>query len=410
MTARLRAAIALAAIALGAGAAGPATIAQAAGPPSLSAPSVILVQPQTGDVVLARGADRRRPIASITKLMTALLALERRRLSDSMTTVGYAAAPAESVAGFGAGESVTTADLLRALLVASGNDAAATIAVDIGGSTRGFVRLMNQRARRAGLTRTSYSDPIGLSADNKSTTRDLAKLALLVRRSAFARAVMDRPSVVVRSGDRLRVLANRNTLVGAVPWVSGVKTGHTQSAGWCLVGSGRRNGVEFVSVVLGAPSEAARNADTLALLGWGFTRYQRVTAAAPGRPVARLPVRDQGRRVAIVPARTVRVVTRRGRRPQVRATGLPAQIDGPVERGTTVGQLIVSVRGSPVERVPLVTATAVARASLWQRTSGLHTPVAVLLVAFLALAGAASLTAGRRRSRRRDSRPRSETA
>lgn len=407
MSRRLRAALATAALLAPALAAGAPA---AAAPPALSAPSSILVQPETGDIVEARGADRRRPIASITKLMTALLALERRRLSDRMTTVAYSAAPAESLAGFGAGERVTTADLVRALLVASGNDAAATIAVNVGGSTRGFVRLMNRRARRAGLTRTTFDDPIGLSAGNASTARDLAKLALLVRRNAFARRVMNRPTVVIRSGDRVRTLVNRNTLVGAVPWVSGVKTGHTQSAGWCLVGSGSRGGVELVSVVLGTPSEAARNADTLALLGWGFTRYRRVTAATPATTVARVPVTDQDRRVAVVPERTVRVVVRRGERPRLRTTGLPSELEGPVVRGTRVGELLVRVRGRTVDRVPLVTATAVARASLWQRTGDLHGPVAAVLLLGAGLAGAASLTAGRRRSRRRGGRARSETA
>lgn len=380
----------------------------AAAAPVVTAPSAILVQPQTGDVVHARAAARRRPIASATKLMTVLLALERRRLSDVMTTVPYAGAPAESVAGFRAGERVTTADLVRALLVASGNDAAATVARDIGGSTRGFVRLMNERARRAGLTRTRFVDPIGIGAGNVSTAGDLAKLALLVRRSAFASAVMDRPRVVLRSGARVRVLSNRNTLVAAVPWVDGVKTGHTLSAGWCLVGSGSRGGVELISVVLGAPSEAARNADTLALLRWGLARYTRVEAASPRRTVARLPVRDQELRAAVVPARTVRVVVRRGEKPTVRTTGLPAELEGPLARGTRVGTLVVSRRGREVARAPLVTATALERASLWQRTSDLHAPLAVALV--VALAGAASLSAVRRRSRRGGGPARSETA
>jgi D-alanyl-D-alanine carboxypeptidase (penicillin-binding protein 5/6) len=379
----------------------------AASAPVVSAPSAILVQPQTGDVVHARAPDRRRPIASATKLMTVLITLERRRLSDVMTAVPYSAAPAESVVGFRAGERVTTADLVRALLVASGNDAAATVARDVGGSTRGFVRLMNQRARRAGLTRTRFTDPIGLGASNVSTARDLARLALLVRRSRFASAVMDRPRVVLRSGARTRVLANRNTLVAAVPWVDGVKTGHTLSAGWCLVGSAGRGGVELVSVVLGAPSEAARNADTLALLRWGLSRYSRVAAATPKRPVARLPVRDQELRVAVVPARTVRVVVERGERPALRPTGLPEELEGPLAQGTRVGTLVVSRRGREVARAPLVTATALERASLWQRTSELHGPLAVVFAALLVTA--ASLSAARRRSRR-GGPARSETA
>ena len=404
---RLATALAVVAAALGASAAPAAAVP----PPAISAPAAILVQPQTGDVVDARNADRRRAIASTTKLMTALLALERRRLSDRMTAVGYAGAPAESVVGLTAGERLTTADLLRALLLASANDAAATIAVNVGGTTRRFVRLMNDRARRAGLTRTHYANPIGLDDPrNVSTARDLAKLALLVRRSAFASRVMDRPSAVLRSGSRVRVIANRNTLVAAVPWVNGVKTGHTSTAGWCLVASARRGGVELVSVVLGAPSEAARNADTLALLRWGFTRYRRVTVATPATVVARLTVRDQDRTVAVVPARTVRVVVPRGQRPRLRATGLPPDIEGPAARGTPVGRLVVSLRGRVVDRVPLVTGAAIARASLWQRTAGLRGPLAGVLILAVAAVGAASLIAGRRRSRDRGARRRSETA
>jgi len=409
VTRRRRALVLTAALAVCAAAA-PAQ-APAAPPPALSAPSAILVQPQTGDVVYARAADRRRPIASTTKLMTALLALEQRKLSSRMTTVGYAGAPAESVVGLSAGERMTTADLLRALLLASANDAAATIAVNVGGTTKNFVREMNRRARRAGLTRTHYANPIGLDDPrNESTARDLAKLALLVRRSAFARSVMDRRGAVLHSGAHVRVIANRNTLVGAVPWVNGVKTGHTSTAGYCLVGAGRRNGVELISVVLGTPSEAARNADTLALLRWGFTRYSRVTAATPASTVAQVPVQDQDRHVAVVPARTVRVVVRRGERPRLRPTGLPSQIEGPAARGTRVGVLLVTLRGRVVERVPLVTAAAVARASLWQRTSDLRPPLGVLLVLALVVGGVASLSAGRRRSRRRGRQTRSETA
>jgi serine-type D-Ala-D-Ala carboxypeptidase (penicillin-binding protein 5/6) len=390
--------------------AAPATAA-AAPPPPLSAPSAILVQPQTGDVVYARAADRRRQIASTTKLMTALLALERRTLSSRMTAVGYSGAPAESVVGLTAGERLTTADLLRALLLASANDAAATIAVNVGGSTRNFVRLMNQRARRAGLTHTHYANPVGLDDPrNVSTARDLAKLALLVRRNAFATAVMDRRTAVLRSGSHVRVVANRNTLVGAVPWVNGVKTGHTSTAGFCLVGSARRGGVQLISVVLGTPSEAARNADTLALMRWGFGRYARVTPVRAGATITRLPVRDQDRHVAIVPARTVRVVVRDGERPVLRRTGLPTDVEGPVARGTRVGELVVSRRGRVVDRVPLVTGAAIAQATLWQRTRDLHGPLILVLLVALAVAGAASLTAGRRRSRRRGGHARSETA
>ncbi len=307
----------------------------AAGAPRISAPSSILVEPQTGDVVEAHRATQRRPIASTTKLMTALLLLERRRLTDRITAVSYNGLPAESIAGFRGGERLTAADMLRALLLASANDAAASIAVNVGGSERGFVRLMNQRARRAGLRDTHYANPIGLDDPrNYSTATDLAKLALLVRRNAFARRVMDRPRAVLRSGDRTRVLENRNTLVAAVPWMDGVKTGHTQSAGYILVGSASRGGVPLISVVLGTPSEGARNSDTLALMNYGFSRYRRATPVVAGRTAARLPVKDQDATVRIVPARTARVVERRGERLRTVLNGLPKQVDGPLAAGT----------------------------------------------------------------------------
>jgi D-alanyl-D-alanine carboxypeptidase (penicillin-binding protein 5/6) len=166
------------------------------------------------------------------------------------------------------------------------------------------------------------------------------------------------------------------------------------------VGSASRGGVELVSVVLGAPSEAARNADTLALMRWGFTRYRRVVAASPARPVARLPVRDQDVRVAVVPARTVRAVVRSGERPRTTVSGLPADVEGPLAAGTRVGTLTVTLRGRTIARVPLVTRTAVAEATLWQRTAELRGPALAGLVVVLLAAGAASLTAGRRSRRR----------
>lgn len=378
--------------------------------PALSAPAAILVEPTSGDVAFAKAADRRRRMASTTKLMTVLLTLERAPLAERLPAVPYAAQPAESVVGLRAGERLTVADLLRATMLASANDAAATLARGIAGSDARFVTLMNRRARSLGLTHTHYANPIGLDAPgNYSTPRDLATLALTVRRNAFARQVMNRPSAVLRSGDRVRRIANRNTLVRDVGWVSGVKTGHTQQAGYILVGSGSRHGVELVSVVMGDPSEGARNVDTLMLLNYGFTRYRRVTAATPRRAAASVPVRDQDTIVQLVPARTVRVVARRGQRVTTATRGVPASVDGPLDRGETVGTLVVRRGGRIVATVPLVTRTAVARASFWQRNGWMGPTLgALILVAIVGLAVSSLSRANRRRQRRR--RARSTTA
>lgn len=378
--------------------------------PEVGAPGVILVQPDTADVVYGRADSHRRPMASTAKLMTVLLALERGRLSKRMTAVAYRGSPGESLVGLHGGERWSTADLIRGLLLASGNDAAATVAARVGGSQRRFVALMNRRARSAGLRHTRFADPIGLDPRTASSPADLAKLALLVRRNPFAREVMARPSATLRSGPRTIVVHNRNTLVGAVPWVTGVKTGHTQAAGYVLVGSGRRDGVQVVSVVMGASSETSRNADTLGLLRWGLARYRRAAPVIAGRAVTHVPVKDQDERVALVATRSVRIVVRRGEPLRTRLVGVPAELEGPLAKGARVGAIVAERRGRVIARVPLATASALERATLWERTAGLRAPLAALVLIALVAGGAASLTSGRGRRARRGRSRRSRVA
>jgi D-alanyl-D-alanine carboxypeptidase (penicillin-binding protein 5/6) len=383
-------------------AAPPAT--PAAAPPPIRAPSAILVEPATGDVVFQRRAGERRAIASTTKLMTALVALERARLSRTLRAVRYRGAPAESVAGLRAGERLTVADLLRATLVASANDAAATLAARLGGgSRRAFVALMNRRARALGLRDTRFANPIGLDQPgNHSSAKDLVKLALILRRSAFFRAVTDRPRVTLRSGARPRTLVNRNTLVRTVGFVNGVKTGHTQQAGYVLVGSGSRGGVTLVSAVLGDPGERQRDADTLALLRYGLGRYRRSTPVRRGQRFATARLRHRGaERVGLVAAGSVTRTVRRGEPARTRVVGAPAELDGPLPARTRVGTIEVRWRGRTIARVPLVTAAAVPAASFGQRLDDVISRTVLVLAAGAVALGSLQVLVLRRRARRR---------
>ncbi|MDQ5808176.1 MAG: D-alanyl-D-alanine carboxypeptidase [Actinomycetota bacterium] len=355
------------------------------GPPSIQAPSAILVEASTGDVVFSRDPDERRAIASTTKLMTALLSLEGIALDDVLTAPAYNAGPLESQIGLREGERMTVRDLLRALLLESANDAAVALAVGLSGSTEAFVEEMNRRARDLGLRDTEYANPIGLDdPDNRSSARDLVKLAQVLRRKPFFRETVDLPRAVLRSGSRRRTIENRNTLVRNVPVVDGVKTGRTQQAGYVLVGSATRDGVTVMSAVLGEPTEAARDADTLALLRYGLSRYERRTVLKEGQRLrtADLEYRDED--VRLVAGRTVERVLRRGERARTRVVSAPEELDGPLPAGAEVGRIEVRVRNRVVERVPLVTATAVAEASLTDRvTSVLFQPLSLLLVVLL---------------------------
>ena len=383
----------------------------APGAPSPQAPSAILFQPDTGDVVYRRADTERRQIASTTKLMTALVTREHADLDDTFRAVAYPANPVESLMGLRAGERMSVRDLLEGLLLASGNDAAATLAVRVGGSRREFVRMMNRRARELGLRDTRFANPIGLDDPrNHSTAADLVKLALVVLRDPFLARTVDRESAVVGTGDRRRTVVNRNTLVRTVGWVDGVKTGHTSQAGYVLVGAAKRRGVRVVSAVLGDPSEAARDADTLELLRWGLARYRLATPVRRGEALAepRLAYRDET--VELVAARRVRTVLRRGEDAEVRVVGAPAEIDGALRAGERVGAVVVSRRGKEVARVPLVASEAVAAASLGDRVSS-ALPSAWLssaLLGLLVVVGCSLHLAlrRRRRTRRRQARAR----
>ena len=341
----------LAAVAPGSAVAAPA-------PPRVpTADAAIVVDARDGTVMFAKRPDQERAIASTTKLMTALLSLEEAEPDEVFTAPAYSPAPAESRINLRAGERMTVEDLLEALLLESANDAAVALAENVSGSRETFVEEMNDRAGELGLDHTSYANPIGLDqAGNYSSAHDLATLAsLLLRNRRFAR-IVDMPKATLESGARPRVVANRNDLVAAYPWVSGVKTGYTLNAGNVLVGSAQRGPrARVVSVVLGEPTEAARDADTLTLLRWGLDRFSRVRIVDKGRALASADIKYRDETARLVPRREVSLTIRDGMRLR-RRVNAPEELEGPIAAGERVGSVTVLVDGRPVRRVALVTA------------------------------------------------------
>ena len=385
------------------------------------AKAALVMEATTGDVLLARNPRQRRQIASATKLMTALVALQRTDLDDIFSATTYDPPPIESQIGLRPDERMSVRDLLRATLLPSANDAAAAVAVGTMGSTEAFVAEMNRRARALDLRDTSFANPIGLDDPaNYSSARDLARLAVALRRFEFFRRTVDLPSAVLRSDARKRVVINRNALVRRVDAVDGVKTGHTRRAGYVLVGSATRDGVTVVSVVLGEPSERARDADSLALLRYGLSRYDARTVVPEGRVLDRVALRYRGdESVDVIAGATVKRVLRTGTRTRISIGGLPAEVDGPLPRGTRLGTATVHRGDEVLARVPVVTARPVAEAGLGDRLDHMmgqaQTIVAmVLLVAcslpLLLLRRRAinrrrALDAEHRRARRREETP-----
>lgn len=372
-----------------------AGVAAAPGPQTSGA-SALVVDARTGAVMHAVNAGRARPIASATKLMTALLTVERTEDLDAVVRAApYSASPVESKIGLAAGERMTVRDLLTALLLESANDAAVTLAAHVAGSRDAFVREMNRRAVELGLNDTSYANPIGFDdPNNHSSARDLAALARrLLRNREFAR-IVDTPRATLTSGARTRTIDNRNRLVANHSFVSGVKTGHTQEAGYVLVGAGAARGARVISVTLGAPSEAARDADTLALLRWGLEQFSRRRVVAARRPLAKLDVRWRDDRAAVGAERPVTLLLRRGERTST-VVDAPEELKGPLDAGERVGWVYVRRDGRPVRRVALVTLNEVEGAGFIRRlvdgAGGLLTALALLGIVV-----AAMLVVGRR--------------
>jgi D-alanyl-D-alanine carboxypeptidase (penicillin-binding protein 5/6) len=333
-------------------------VVAAAAPPPVDAEAYLVQNSGTGEVLASQDARERLPMASITKLMTVLVALERASPDEIATVSTRAAGIGESTINLRPGERVALRDLIRAALVQSANDAANAIAAHVGGgSIPRFVRLMNARAQQLGLTDTHFANPDGLDApDHYSSARDITKLA---------RVAMNKP--LIRETVRLvdasaagRSLHTWNDLLSMFPNVIGVKTGHTNGAGWSEVAAARRGGVTIYATLLGGETREGRNADLAELLAWGLSRYRTVWAidgertygsarTAYGRPRVRL--------VAAKPAlRVVHV-----ERPLVERVVVPVEVALPVRRGQWLGEVQVLDRGKVIARSPLVAANAVER-------------------------------------------------
>jgi serine-type D-Ala-D-Ala carboxypeptidase (penicillin-binding protein 5/6) len=325
----------------------------------------VLVDASDGAVLTAHRAEGSYPIASTTKLMTAYVARRELKLDQRVTAPPYVpSSSAESLLGLESGERIKVSDLIYGLILASGNDAAATLARVAAGSTGAFVGEMNDAARRLGLDQTSYANPIGLDdPDNYSSAADLADLTTRLRRDRFMRKVFDTPEIVLTSGAERRPIVNRNNLVRSVPHVDGVKTGYTLGAGNVLVASASRDGVDLISVVLGAPSESARDTGSLALLDYGFSLYREETPVAKGETVGFVPVRYQDDSLALRADRAVSLTVRRDQRVEV-MRDRPDEVEGPIERGERLGSVTVLIDGERAGRSPLVAARAVPAADL----------------------------------------------
>jgi serine-type D-Ala-D-Ala carboxypeptidase (penicillin-binding protein 5/6) len=336
-----------------------ATPVPSAEPPRVDAAAAALGDLDTGEVLWHRRAGERRPIASITKIMTALLVLEAADPGEVVTASASAAGQSGAELGLEGGEEVPVRDLLLALMLQSANDAAVALAEHVAGSVGAFVDGMNRRARQLGLRDTMFASPNGLDDSGYSTARDLVTLtAEAFEQRGFGRIVSTTFHRIPDPDDGPRRIQNRNALLWLYPGAMGVKTGYTAAAGFCLVAAAERDGLRLVGVVLGSPDEAFTEAATV--LNHGYAAYERRIVVREGQRLE--PVEVQGRSVPTVAGGSVEALLPRGQ--QVSLAFRPqAGLTLPVAEADQLGVMEATAQGEALGEIPVVAAAPVSQAT-----------------------------------------------
>lgn len=305
-----------------------------------------------------RHADDERAMASTTKIMTAVVVLDAAAPDDLVTISAAAAKVGESEVGLVAGEKLPVRQLLEATLVHSGNDAAFALAEHVAGSEDAFVALMNEKAAELGLTHTSFANPHGLDEqDHHTSARDLAALSVYAMKDpTFAEIVGDR-EISLTVGGAKREFESSNKLLGTYEGATGIKTGWTNGAGYCVVASASRGPIDLVAVVLGTKSENDRFVQARTLLDWGFEHYAVRQLSSADETAAVVAVADY--LDVTIPA----VVGETTSAPVFDLAGVlesrievASEVEAPVSAGDRLGTLMVSQAGQVLAEVPIVAA------------------------------------------------------
>ena len=343
-------------------------------PPEVNARSYLLVDHFSGRVLAERHADERAEPASLTKLMTAYavfkaLAEGRLKLTDPVTISEHAWRTGGSRSFVQVGMQIPVDILIKGMIVQSGNDASIALAEKVGGTEAAFAQMMNEYARRLGMRSSHFENADGLPSPNHYiTARDTVTLA----NALIGEFPQFYPLFSLREfmWNNIRQ-DNRNGLLGKDPSVDGLKTGHTDSAGFCLATSANRNGMRLVSVVLGAPSVRAREDASAALLNYGYTFYETVRVKAARATVLKPRVyKSASEFVAVGVPYDVYATVGRGQgaalRTSARLSGEP--LIAPLAAGKPVGELTVAdATGEVIARAPLAPLAPVPAGGLWTR-------------------------------------------
>ena len=346
-------------------------------PPAIAAKGYILMDANSGKVIIEKNADEPLEPASLTKMMTAYVAdyeIAQGNISKSDQTKVSRNAWAQnkvfqgsSLMWLEAGKMVSVADLLKGVTISSGNDATIALAEHIAGSSHAFVDIMNQHAQLLGMKDTYFENPHGLPAPNHTTTaRDMATLAQAIIRDFPEEYKLYAEKSFTYNGIKQ---PNRNKLLWRDPTVDGLKTGHTASAGFCLVASAKKDDMRLISVVMGANSDEARAQESQKLLSYGFRYYQTLKLYSEGEVLVKHDVYSgETDSVDLIAKDDVYVTVPRSQREKVVAElDVEKYLQAPLKPSQVVGDIVVSLNDEVLSRQPITVEQAVKEGGLFTR-------------------------------------------
>lgn len=336
-------------------------------PPEVAAPSAILVERSSGTVLFEKNSHEKLAPASVTKVMTMLLtieAVERGQISleDEVVTSDHAASMGGSQIYLEPGERMSLHEMLKSIAVSSANDACVAVAEHIAGSEATFVSMMNDRAAQLGMKDTHFVNCCGLDSDEHYTTAyDISLMSRELLKHDMIRQYTTIWMDTVRNGEF--GLSNTNKLVRFYDGTTGVKTGFTTKAGYCISASAERDGMELIAVIMKSDTSPHRNADASGLLNYGFANYAVVGLGEGENGTEPIPVTlGHADSVAVELAENAQVLIEKAQAARVeKQLVLAESLEAPVEKGQKVGTLVFTLNGQQIAEVPVVAAESVER-------------------------------------------------
>lgn len=330
--------------------------------PQIAAKGYILMDANSGKVIVEHNADEQLEPASLTKMMTAYVAeyeLAQGNISlDDITTVSKRAwaknYPGSSLMFLEAGKQVSVGDLLKGVIISSGNDATVALAEHVAGSTEAFSDLMNQHAQLLGMDATHFVNPHGLpNPGHYTTARDMAKLAQAIIRDFPEEYKIYSEKYYTYNGIKQN---NRNLLLWRDPSVDGLKTGHTESAGYCLVSSAKKDDMRLIAVVMGTKTEEARLRESQKLLSFGFRYYKTLKIYSSGEEISEQKVwGGDSENVKLVAGKDVYVTVPRSQKDEIKAElEVEKYLQAPIKAGQNLGDVVLMLEGQEVLHQPVV--------------------------------------------------------